>query len=104
MVYYYRLRQVDNDGQSELTNIVSAVITAGEVFTISEFMPNPAINLTKLVFTTSTSQNVEIKIFDVLGQIVSETDAQLQPGQTTIVFESNQLAAGNYTAAISNGN
>lgn len=104
VVYYYRLRQVDNDGQSELTNIVSAVITAGEVFTISEFIPNPAINLTKLVFTTSKSQNVEIKIFDVLGQIVSKTKAELQPGQTSIGFESNQLSAGNYTAAISSGN
>ncbi|MBK7149732.1 MAG: T9SS type A sorting domain-containing protein [Bacteroidetes bacterium] len=104
VIYYYRLRQVDNDGQSEQTNIVSAMVTAGEVFTISEFIPNPSINLTKLVFTASISQNVEIKIFDVLGRIVSETKAQLQPGQTVIGFESNELAAGNYTAAISNGN
>ncbi len=103
VVYYYRLRQLDNDGQSELTNIVSAVITAGEVFTISDFIPNPAVDMTKLIFTTSSAQTVEIKVFDVLGQIVTETKAELQPGRNSVTFDSALFSSGNYTASITNG-
>lgn len=100
VVYYYRLRQVDNDGQSELTYIVSAMITDGETFTISEFIPNPTQDFSKLVFTTSTAQDINIKLYDIIGQVVMDKNYSLSVGQTMVDFETQNLAGGTYTAAI----
>ncbi len=100
VVYYYKLNQVDNDGHSEETYVVSAMITNAETFIISNFIPNPTKDASKINITTSTAQTVSIKMYDMLGQVLSDKTYHLSAGSNDINFNANDLADGTYTAII----
>ncbi len=99
-LYYYRLHQIDFDGTTELTYIVSAMITSSNVFTISEFFPNPSENDSRIQVITSTEKKLNITVFNTLGQSISRFDHTVVPGTNTIDFNFNMLADGTYFAII----
>jgi hypothetical protein len=103
-VYYYRLRQVDYDGQSDLTNIVSAIITDNTVFVVSEFMPNPTEGTSSFTVLTSTNRDINLVVYNTLGQIISDSRL-IAEGNKTNKFEINlsEMAAGTYYAVITTG-
>lgn len=105
IVYYYRLKQVDNDGAYEYTGIVSAILNTGnQVLTIKDFMPNPAINTTQLVVISPAEQEIALEVFDVIGRTVMSGNHHLAKGNNTIPFKVNEWAAGTYTAVVTLGN
>ena len=103
-VYYYRLRQIDYDGQSDLTNIVSAIITDNTVFVVSEFMPNPTEGTSSFTVLTSTNRDINLVVYNTLGQIISDSRL-IAEGNKTNKFEINlsEMAAGTYYAVITTG-
>jgi hypothetical protein len=100
VVYYYKLNQIDNDGDNEETYIVSAMINNGPSFTISEFIPNPTSGGAKLVVNSSAAQNVTVKFYDLLGRELNAYSFELTAGQNTLNFETQVLADATYTAVI----
>lgn len=103
-VYYYRLRQVDYDGQSDLTNIVSAMITDNAVFVISEFMPNPTENSSSFTIITSEIRDINLTVYNTLGQIITDSRFVAQPNQTNkYEVNLNEMASGTYYAIITTG-
>lgn len=103
-MYYYRLRQVDYDGQSDLTNIVSAMISDNAVFVISEFMPNPTSNTSSFTIVTAETRDVNLTVYNTLGQIISDSRLVAE-GNKTNKFEVDlsKMAAGTYYAVITTG-
>jgi hypothetical protein len=102
-VYYYRLRQVDFDGHSELTYIVSAMITAENVFIISEFMPNPANNTTSLVITSGNTRDIDVTFYNTLGQRIYSKSLVVEKGNNHFDFDLSDFAAGTYHSLITAG-
>ncbi len=102
--YYYRLKQVDNNGVYQYTGIVSAVLTGELTFTVMDFIPNPATSTTSLVVTSTTDQQIEVNIYDIIGQKAISGKYQLNKGSNKIEFNVANLAAGTYTAAVSSAN
>ena len=102
--YYYRLLQVDNDGQSEHTGVRTAMINGEVTFNVMDFVPNPTMNQTTLIVTATKEQSITIDIYDVIGQKVMSTVNQLNKGANSIKFDLSKLAAGTYTAGVSAGN
>ena len=103
VIYYYRLKQVDNDGAFEFTDIVSAHLNAATSFTVMDFVPNPTLDKTSLVITTGKEQEVTVTFYDIIGQVVMESTRQVNKGANRIEFEMGRLAAGTYTAIVSSG-
>lgn len=105
VVYYYKLRQVDNDGASEETYIVHAVITSGDVFVISDLMPNPTKDISKFTVTTSIATKIDVKVFDNIGRLVLDNQSyNLTQGQNDIIVNGSNFAAGTYNIVISTNN
>lgn len=102
--YYYKLQQVDFDGKSEETNIVTARITSGEQFTVSDFIPNPTNNSSKLSVFTSSTTTVQVKFYTQLGQELSKESFNLEPGSNDLNFMVNNFADATYTAVLIAGN
>lgn len=103
-LYYYRLRQIDNDNNSELTHIVTAKLTgAGSVLTVSDFIPNPSHNSTRIDVTSSEVKAVNVVIYNTLGQIISSQDVDLNIGTTPINFNMEEVASGTYYGVITIG-
>ncbi len=83
-------------------NVLSAGVVndGGSVFTISEPMPNPAVNSSKLVITTSVSRAVTVKLVDMIGREISSSSYALVSGANTIDFNLSLLANGTYNTVV----
>ena len=67
-INYYRLRQIDYDGQFTLSQLVSAKFTAGEIQVA--LIPNPADEEVNIKFISYSESPVSVIISDMKGQIV----------------------------------
>lgn len=103
-VYYYRLKQIDFDGDEEYSSIVSAMIKDGNGFALNELYPNPATDKVTIEVSAEAKQPVVIKVFDILGQIVGEQQWQLNTGSNKLELDLVEFASGTYSVSIFSGN
>jgi hypothetical protein len=105
ITYYYRLKQIDNDGQFEYSNIVNATLTgSNSSFNVLEFVPNPTVDMTTLLISSGVSQDIKVVIYNSIGQEVQTGNHTLTVGMNQIKFDVNLLAAGTYMATVTSGN
>ncbi len=104
VVYYYRLKQLDNDGQFEYTYIVSAVLNSAVPFEVKEFMPNPTNANTSLFILSDTEKQITVEFFNILGEKVQTHQQKVVKGANKVGFDLQELASGTYTAIVTSGN
>jgi hypothetical protein len=102
--YYYRLNQIDNNGNHAYSSIVTARLFSEKSFVVSDFLPTQLTERTRLNIYTSIDRNLTFDIYDALGQHISRTERQLQTGSSRVDFDFSDIASGTYSALIqSNG-
>ena len=72
--FYYRLKQIDTDGQFEYSNIIE--VDAGNIpdgFVLEQNYPNPFNPITTIKFALAETQSAKLIIYDVLGNEVADT-------------------------------
>ncbi|MEN0005996.1 MAG: T9SS type A sorting domain-containing protein [Bacteroidota bacterium] len=69
-IIYYRLRQVDFDGQLEYSKIVAIRNALPEESTV-EISPNPSANYVRFTLPTSLSSDLTLIIYSALGQEIT---------------------------------
>jgi hypothetical protein len=95
--YYYRLRQIDFDGTSELSNTIEVEINIPDAFVLNQNYPNPFNPSTKINYVIPEESFVTIKVFDALGREVTTLVNKLkQAGKYEIDFSANNLPTGIY--------
>jgi|GEM_PF-6073298 len=101
-IYYYRLRQVDFDGASEYTPIVSAKITDASSREIvwSRFIPNPAAADANLVINANAEGKADVTILNLAGAVVHQSAYNLYHGLNNLMLDLSQLPSGNYITKI----
>jgi hypothetical protein len=100
--YYYRLKQMDFDGKFEYTDVVTARIEGNA--NAGLFYPNPAIGgATKLNYATSTSGKVNVTVYNISGQAVTELVRNVESGSNVLEFDFSALSKGNYFVKLENG-
>ena len=96
--YYYRLKQIDNDGKFKYSGIVE--INAGSIptrFELDQNYPNPFNPATAIRYQLPANSFVTLKVYDVLGNEVKTLVNQNQnAGHYQITFEAKNLASGLY--------
>ncbi len=104
-VYYYRLRQVDGDGDADdYSNIVSATILGQKGFIMEPLKPNPATNQVVINVVTDDLQTVHVTVSDMLGREVLTQPWQLGPGLNGTTLDISGLSAGTYTVSVRSEN
>ncbi len=100
--YYYRLKQVDNDGKYEYSDVVEVEISAPKVFALKEAYPNPFNPTTTLEFTVPTTGKAVLKVFNTLGQEVATLfNKEAEVGTYhQVEFNASQLNSGVYFARL----
>ena len=89
--YYYRLKQVDYNGEYAYSDVVQVDVEAPAVFALEQNYPNPFNPSTKITFNLAVDSKVSLKVFDVLGQEVTKL---IGTNMTAGVHEVNFNAAG----------
>ena len=101
----YRLKQIDNDGSVNYSNVVTIalepVISAEDgvnnKFELQQNYPNPFNPTTRINFSIPESNNVTIKVYNILGEHVTTLiDKRLAAGNHEVNFDATNLANGIY--------
>ncbi|MBX2908443.1 MAG: T9SS type A sorting domain-containing protein [Chitinophagales bacterium] len=96
IIYYYRLLQKDFDGNSELTNIVSARLLESGTVKWMQLMPNPATSASSAVINASAESVATISITDMKGVKVYNQEVKIYSGINTLPLDIKTFTAGNY--------
>ena len=95
---YYRLKQIDTDGQSEYSKVieVDAGIIPAEIV-LEQNYPNPFNPSTTIRFNFTHSGDVRLSIYNLLGeQIMQLVNGFLEAGIHTVNFNASDLNSGVY--------
>ena len=97
---YYRLKQIDNDGVFEYSEVVHITVDCFEQG-ISEvnLYPNPIKNNDFINVTFNSvidKEDLQVKVFDVLGRPVSIQIISVKSGRNAIEMNVGDLPSGNY--------
>ncbi len=79
-ILYYRLKQIDYDGRSTYSNEIEVIL--GEVpenYSIAQNYPNPFNPSTKVSFTLPEENEVVIRVFNAMGELVKEFNRGILP-------------------------
>jgi hypothetical protein len=94
---YYRLKQVDLDGN--ITYIPIIRLTFGQTNTVSLF-PNPVSRQSTLQVTLVRPGRLTVQITDYMGRPIRQCCYQLEDGTTSLPFDAAGLACGVYYAEV----
>ena len=102
--FYYRLKQVDNDGQFEYSDIVEVGFVPNK-FELYQNYPNPFNPETKIRYQLPNESKVVIKIYNILGSEVMElVNDKKEAGVYEAEFNASNLSSGTYIYKISADN
>jgi hypothetical protein len=98
VTYYYQLKQVDFNGESETFNIVTAKLDGGRSFTIGSLVPNPAkeFGTVSIELFSLANENINITIYNHVGVKVKSVVKELHEGDNELVMDIENLSIGVY--------
>jgi hypothetical protein len=95
--YLYRLKQIDTDGQFEYSKTIEIELGSPSKIKLSQNYPNPFNPTTTISFSLPQSGNVSLKVYNLIGQQVSELINEFkEPGVYTVNFKAENLNSGIY--------
>ena len=95
--YQYRLKQIDNDGTYEYSNVITVEVGVPGNFYLSQNYPNPFNPVTNIRFTISELRFTILKVYDVLGnEVATIVNEEKSPGMYEVEFNAENLSNGFY--------
>ena len=100
---YYRLQQVDMDGQMSYESKVVDLIWAANGNTVTIY-PNPTTDALNIDLFTNESVNTVVKILDMSGRTVKQVISKSNAGMNKMTISMSEVASGIYTVQIFENN
>jgi len=98
--YEFRLRQVDLDGSSSLSDVVTVSVGAQSPFVILQHTPNPVRSgqTVRLKYLVAERERVTVQLYNLLGQRIQTLASGMSHPDTpsTATFSTQALASGVY--------
>jgi hypothetical protein len=92
-IVYYRLKQIDFNGNHSYSRIVAISLTGKNVLLI---YPNPTPGNTNITITTNNTEAIQLRVINNLGQIVKQQPLGVTTGSITLSLDVSGLAKGMY--------
>ncbi|MFN9953579.1 MAG: T9SS type A sorting domain-containing protein, partial [bacterium] len=99
-ISYYRLRQTDFNGTTEVFDPVVVNFNASTSQGVSMF-PNPAVDYAHVMLQSEASGNGTIRITDLSGRVVFEQNVSMKTGVQPFTLETRSLTMGTYLVSVS---
>lgn len=95
--YYYRLKQIDYNGNSKYSKIVQISSDVALDFKLQQNYPNPFNPATTIDFSVKEHGTVSLVIYNVVGEKVKTLfNGIAEPGNYSFYFDGSGLASGTY--------
>ena len=95
--YYYRLKQIDNDGTFEYSKVAQTEVTFPGKFVLKQNYPNPFNPETNIQYQIPQSSFVQLKVYNELGmEIKTLVNEYKSSGIYEIKFDASKLPSGIY--------
>ncbi|NWG29572.1 MAG: T9SS type A sorting domain-containing protein [Ignavibacteriaceae bacterium] len=105
--FYYRLKQIDNDGSFKYSDIVEVEVVPTQ-FELSQNYPNPFNPSTTIRFSLPQQTSLKINIYNMLGELVQTlAEGTYEAGFHKVTFSANgasSLPSGAYVYRIEGTN
>ncbi|REA55968.1 T9SS C-terminal target domain-containing protein [Dyadobacter luteus] len=95
---YYQLKQIDLDGTFTRSNIIAVTPSA---ITGTVVAPNPAKDYVDVQFSSRTSGNADLEIYNISGVKLQASKIQITEGKNTHRIGVSRLHEGNYFIKVS---
>ena len=99
-INYYRLKQIDNDGRFNFSNIISTKNSLANSWASIALYPNPVKEKLTILINTTIQENIFISIFNMYGQQIFAINKLVAAASTPINIEIKNLPQGFYTLKI----
>jgi len=95
---YYRLKQLDFDGQYTYTDVIRVHSTCFGPDDVIDVYPNPVYSNERvsIKLQSSAAESAQILVTDINGKVVSNTSTQLNKGPNMLQFSMAKLPSGTY--------
>jgi hypothetical protein len=93
---YYRLKQIDNDGRSTLSKVVSLKGDKISSIQLMGIYPNPVVNRLNILVASPFNNSVKLVVTDLAGKIVMQQTKALTAGDNNLDVNVDELPAGSY--------
>lgn len=92
---YYRLKQVDFDGKSEYSKVVS-IINVEQKTGLGASLPNPFNTELNVTINAAASSLATVELMDMIGKTHHTSTEQLAEGANKVTIETNDMPNGIY--------
>lgn len=96
---YYRLRQVDYNGATTYSSVVTLEFHRGNM-TVSNVQPNPTSGQVNFDFNSPSETTVHVIITDITGRVVKDEYKEVKAGTTMVNTAIEETGAGVYTMMV----
>jgi hypothetical protein len=94
--FQYRLKQVDNDGSSEYSDVVEVEIIPTK-YELSQNYPNPFNPSTTIRFSLPTETQLKINVYNMLGELIKTiAEGSYEAGYYKVTLNASNLPSGTY--------
>lgn len=94
--FQYRLKQVDNDGTFEYSDIVEVEVVPSQ-YELSQNYPNPFNPSTTIRFSLPKQTQLKLNIYNMLGELVETiAEGMYESGYHKVTFNASTLPSGTY--------
>jgi hypothetical protein len=103
--YSYRLKQIDNDGQYEYSNVIEVDLGNAKEYSLLQNYPNPFNPSTKIEFRLPEKQMVILRVYNMLGEMIKNLiNEEKEAGTYSVTFDGIGLTSGLYIYRLETAN
>jgi hypothetical protein len=100
VVYYYRLKQIDRDGNFEWSEVKTGMLSGSLELAFNDLIPNPANERCDLLLSASEAAEAEVFISNAMGQLMYSKRIMLSEGSNELAIDLSGFSGGAYTVRV----